>query len=50
LPQNVNVLMEKIAKKLTEWLEKKPTGRFIVKIEINQGGIRGKKVGIIEDI
>jgi len=50
LNQNVNVLLEQIKQRLTEWLAKKPSGRFIVKIEVNQGGIRGKKVGIIEDI
>lgn len=34
-----------------KWLETKPTGEFIIKVNINQGGIRGRpKITITDNI
>lgn len=36
--------------KCLKWLENMPTGQFILHVNINEGGIRGKpKMTIIED-
>jgi len=34
-----------------EWLKSKPTGRFTIEFNVNQGGVRGKpKIKLTEDI
>lgn len=46
-PDNVKVgvvagIFEASKVNILEWLEKKPTGTFILTVEVNEGGIRGK--------
>jgi hypothetical protein len=47
----IDILFKKIVKRLEDWLEKKPTGRFTIEINVNQGGVRGKpKIYTVEDL
>jgi hypothetical protein len=37
--------------RLIEWMDKKPSGVFIIQITVNQGGIRGQpKITITEEM
>lgn len=49
--KTVDILFANMLKRFKKWLEKAPTGKFIVEINVNQGGLRGKpKVSITEDV
>lgn len=46
-----DILFSKIKTRFIEWLKKKPTGDFIIKINVGEGGIRGKpKITITDDL
>ena len=46
----IDKLFEKMLRRFKEWVEKKPTGKFIIEINVNEGGVRGKpKVSMTED-
>jgi len=47
----IDAVLEKIRVKLTTWLDQKPTGSFTIKLDVNQGGLRGKpKVTTTENL
>ena len=39
-----------IQRKYFAWLKEKPTGKFILEITINQGGIQGRPKTIISEL
>lgn len=46
-----DILFLDMKKRFLEWLKKKPTGKFIIEINVGQGSIRGKpKSSITENI
>ena len=47
----VDILFSNIIKRFKTWMNKTPTGKFVIEININQGGIIGKpKVTITENM
>jgi len=51
MKKKLDILFNDVKMRFIKWLEKKPTGSFIVEITVNNGGIRGKpKISITEDI
>lgn len=38
----IDILFKRILERFKNWLEGKPTGKFIIEFNINNGGIRGK--------
>jgi len=47
----IDVILERIRVRLTEWLDQKPTGSLTIRFDVNQGGLRGKpKVTTTENL
>ena len=49
--KTIDRLFDEIRNRFVTWLNKKATGKFVIEININQGGIIGKpKITITENI
>lgn len=47
----VDNLFIKIIKRFKDWLRGKPTGQFVIEINVNQGGVRGiPKISVTDDL
>ena len=46
-----DILFSKIKARFIEWLKENPTGEFTIRINVGEGGIRGKpKITITENM
>lgn len=47
----IDAIIRKIIKRVNAWLESKPTGKVVIEINVNQGGVRGKpKISITDEL
>ena len=44
--KKTNTLSKDIEEEFTKWIKDKPTGKFSVDVNVNQGGIRDREVTI----